>query len=101
MDRTSRETARSSVLHHAENTVLKLVQATEVAGQAYQDAVNEMQKTRDNFIRHENTLKEAQVAYRYFHLTLADGALDRGEDVLCCAQPNGETMYFSGMSLLF
>lgn len=86
-------------MQYAERKLQKLTQMTATAEQEYQHLLEEAQTTKDALVRRQNTLRHAQLAYRYFKLTLEDGPLDRGQDAFV-TQRYGHAVYYSGRSLL-
>ncbi|KZP22396.1 hypothetical protein FIBSPDRAFT_953004 [Athelia psychrophila] len=76
------ETARLSLLQHADKKVKILKTGALKAREQYQGLLEATSQSLENLQRQENILNQAVMAYAYFQTSLADPALARKADVL-------------------
>ncbi|KZP10034.1 hypothetical protein FIBSPDRAFT_963426 [Athelia psychrophila] len=84
----TRESTKSSILQHAGMTLKNLKAVTAKSRNTYADALKVAGQALQNLQRDEDILEQASIAYTYFQVTLSEGALARGADVLCLNRRN-------------
>lgn len=108
MQTSTRESTKASLLQYAGKTLKNLKAGTAKTRNAYADALEAARKALQNLQEEENIIEQATIAYTYFQVTLSDGALDRGADVLCLNRRSKDLLgsdirvvYRSSTTLLF
>ncbi|KZP09582.1 hypothetical protein FIBSPDRAFT_900421 [Athelia psychrophila] len=80
---STRESTKASLLQYAGNSLKNLKAGTTKTRKAYADALEVAKQALQNLQQEEDFIEQATIAYTYFQVTLSDGALERGADVLC------------------
>ncbi|KZP12741.1 hypothetical protein FIBSPDRAFT_897994 [Athelia psychrophila] len=88
----TRESTKSSILQHAGMTLKNLKAVTAKSRNTYADALKVAGQALQNLQRDEDILEQASIAYTYFQVTLSEGALARGADVLCLNRRNKDLL---------
>lgn len=96
---TTREAARTSLLHHAATKVQALRKRIEKARLGHQYHEDEMRSTEEYIHRQQYVLAQAEAAELYFNLTLTDEALAHGR-VVVCLRPDKSTDHHEKLLLL-